>query len=258
MATQPFESVRQALSRVDPNTAQDILRALAFGDVLRAAPVYLRSVAPAASVAQQLATLDTVVLPEDAKAAVILRCTVKAGGTTGEFAAQAYGATPTTGQVAVAPNGDIVFVHATDLVTSADIVYVPEKGDVLGQLANNNATQNTALGSAGFGTGITSLPLAVVPGTGVCALPSAYAGKTILLMQANATAGTTTGQKIILVPASSAPATGKAVLNIAKTQILFAVADAVSSCTVDILVAAGLAGGADVNAILEAANTQYA
>jgi hypothetical protein len=260
MATQPFESVRQALSRVDPNTAQDILRSLAFGDVLRAAPVYLRSVSAGTTgaVPQQLATLGCVVLPEDAKAAYILRCTVKAAGVAlGEFTVEPYGTTPATTQVAVAPNGDIVFL-GSDAVTSADILYVPEKGDVLGQLANSNATQNTSLGASGFGTGITSLTLAVTPGTGVCALPSAYAGKTILLMQANATAGTTTGQKIILVPAGSAPATGKAALNTAKTQILFATADAVTSCTVDILVASGLAGGADVNAILEAANSQYA
>lgn len=254
MSTQPYESLRQSANRADPNGLADILRALCIGDVLRSQPVYLRSVSAGTTgaVPQQLATLGCVVLPEDAKAASILRCTVKTtgSGALGEYAIQLYGTTPTAGQVAVAPNGDIVFV-GTDLVTSADILYVPQKGDVYGQLANSNATATPA----GPGTGITSLTLPVVPGTGVCLLPTALQGKAIALMQANALVGTTTGQKIILVPAAAAVATTKAALSQDMTKIWFAIADAVTSAQVDILVDSGLNGGADINALLEAASS---
>jgi hypothetical protein len=252
MATQPFESLRQAINRADPNALADAMRTIAFGDVLRAAPVYLRSVAPtlAAANPSQLATLDTIQLPEDAKAATILRCTVKAGGSVGDFTINAYVATPATTTVSVAPNGDIVFNHGTDLVTNVDVVYIPMKGDVLGQLPYSNATQT----AAGAGTGITSLTLPVIPGTGVCALPTSISGKAVYLMSCTALTGTTVGPKIILVPASAAVATTKAALDVSMTKIWFATADAVTSCQVDLLVASGAAGGADVNALLAGAS----
>ena len=245
----PYESLRQSLNRADANTLADILRTLSIGDVVRAMPVYLRSVSAGVTGAQpqQLATLGTVVLPEDAKAATILRCTVKAAGVAlGEFTVVAYGTTPTTTQVAIAPNGDIVFL-GSDAVTSADIVYIPQKGDVLGQLANTSQTQT----AAGAGNGVTSLFLPVVPGTGVCTIPSAYSGKAVLLMQAVALTGTVTGQKIILVPAGAAVATTKAALSTDQTKVWFAIADAVTTCQVDLLVDSGLAGGSEINALLE-------
>jgi hypothetical protein len=254
MATNPYESLRQTINRADPNTLADILRSLNFGDVMRSQPVYLRSVSAGTTgaVAQQLSTLGCVVLPEDAKAAFILRCTVKAAGVAlGEFTVQSYGTTPTTTQVAVAPNGDIVFL-GSDAVTSADILYVPQKGDVYGQLANSSATQT----AAGTGTGITSLTLTVTPGTGVCTLPTALQGKTIALMQANVVAGTSTGQKIILVPAGAAVAAGRAALSTNQNQLWFAIADAVTSVTVDLLVDSGVNGGSDINALLEATSTE--
>lgn len=254
MATNPFESLRQSINRADPNSLADAARILALGDILRALPVYLRSVSAGVTgaVPQQLATLGCVVLPEDAKAAILHRVTVKTtgSGAVGEYAIQAYGATPTAGQVAVAPNGDVVFL-GTDLVTSADIIYTPQKGDVYGQLANSAATQT----AAGAGTGITSLTLPVVPGTGVCLLPTFLQGKAVLLMQANALAGTTTGQKIVLVPAAAAVATTKAALSQDMTKIWFAIADAVTSAQVDLLVDSGLNGGVDVNALLEGASS---
>jgi len=247
------ESIREALNRADLNTIADLLRSGAFGDVLRGLPVYLRAVAPAAHTPQQLSTLDVIELPQDAKAAVILRATVKksGGSTIGELTIEPYGTTPSTTQVAVAPNGDIVFDHTTDLVTSVDVIYVPQKGDVLGNCKYSKL-------------GVTSLTLAI-DATGFAKLPAPYAGQAILLMQANVTVGAVTGQKIILVPASAVVATTKAALSKDGTGVWFNLAtDAPTQCVVDVLVASGLVstGGVpglnspttDINAVLEQAN----
>jgi hypothetical protein len=250
MITQPYESLRQGMNRADPNTLADIMRILAGGDVMRALPVQLNgaSAGTTGACAQQLATLGTVVLHEDAKAAVILRCTVKATGSAalGEYTIEPYGTTPSSTQVAVAPNGDIVFL-GTDLVTQADILYLVKKGDVIGQLAYSSATQS----AAGAGSGITSLTLSV-NASGFAALPPAYSGKAMLLMQANVTAGAVTGQKIILVPATGVVATTKAALSKDGTGIWLNLAtDAPTQVVVDLLVYSGAFGGSDVNALLE-------
>ena len=245
MSTNVNESIREALNRADPNTLADLFRALRLGDMLRTETVALRSVA-ATLQPQQIATVAAVVLPEDAKAASIVRCTVKASGVTnGEFAIQLYGTTPTTRQVAVAPNGDIAFLNA-DAVTSADVVYIPEIGDVLGALTNTKL-------------GVTSLTLAVVPSTGVAVLPAALQGSAILLMRAVATVATT-GQgtdRIIVVPGTVPATTLQANLNLAKTQVQFEIADAVSQAVVDVLVVSGKGGGVDANGLLEAINSPY-
>jgi hypothetical protein len=250
--TSANESVREALNRADISVLADALRGTAFGDVLRGLPVYLRAVGVTATPKEQVSTLDAIVLPEDAKAAVLHRVTVRtATAAAGEFSIQAYGATPTTTQVAIGPNGDIVFLH-TDAVTSVDVVYTPQKGDVLGNQANSRL-------------GITSLVLSVA--TGIATIPAPYSGKAILLMQANATAGTVTGFKQILVPATAATAAGTAALSKDGTKVYCNNAtDGVTSITVDLLVASGLvsttqvpnAQGAtattDINTILEQVN----
>jgi hypothetical protein len=251
--TSAVESVREALNRLDVSAIADAFRGVALGDVLRGLPVYLRGVAPNNSgTPQNVSTEGVVQLPEDAKAAYIFRCTVKASGVTnGEFTIESYGTTPSTTQVAVAPNGDIVFL-ASDAVTSADIIYLPQKGDVLG---NNQYSK----------LGVTSLTLSV-SSTGQALIPAPYAGLAVLLMQANAIAGTVTGQKQILVPATSATAAGKAALSQDGKSIWFNHAtDGVTQATVDILVASGLVSSTqlqnasagvstDINAVLEAAN----
>jgi len=252
------ESLRQALNRADPNALADMLRGANLGDVLRALPVYLRSqtAGVTGACAQQLSTLGTVVLPEDAKAATISRCTVKASGVAnGEFTIVAYGTTPTTTQCAVAPNGDIVFL-GSDAVTSADIIYTPQKGDVLGNSAGGlpAATAGQLTNSTQGNTSLT-LPAPAA----VMVIPSAYSGKAILLMQALANVATITGQKIILVPATGVTATTKAALSQDATKVYFNTAtDVVTNVTVDLLVASGAGpsgpgNGVDINALLEAA-----
>lgn len=249
------ESIREALNRADPNVLADIFRGTALGDVLRGLPVYLRAVAPqlAGVVPQQLSTLACIQLPQDAKAAILHRVTVRTTGSAavGEYTIVAYGTTPTSTQCAIAPNGDIVFL-GTDLVTSVDVVYTPQKGDVLGNNANSKL-------------GITSLSLAAP--SGISTIPAPYAGKVIALLQANATTATITGQKIILVPAAGVVATTKAALSQDGTKIYWNFGtDVVTAGTVDLLVASGLVSSlqlpnapagatTDLNAVLEAANS---
>jgi hypothetical protein len=243
--TAAYESIREALNRADVNVLADLLRSGAIGDALRALPIFLRAQVPSVTGAkpQQGSTLSTIELPEDAKASILHRVTVRtATATAGEFTIVAYGTTPTTTQAAVAPNGDIVFL-GSDAVTSVDVIYTPQKGDVLGNLAYSRL-------------GITSLTLAVA--TGIATIPTAYSGKAILLMQANALAGTVTGQKQILIPATAATAAGTAALSKDGTKVYCNNAtDGVTSLQVDLLVASGLVSGVtELGALLEQYNGQ--
>jgi len=221
MINEKSESLKNNVNKADPNTLADYLRQLGIGDILRALPTTLRKKAPVAD-AGSLATLQAVVLPDDAKACTISRATVRAGGVTGELAVVAYGATPTTGQIAVAPNGDIVTL-ATDAITDLDVVYSPEKADPFE----------------------ITLPVA----THVLTIPATFTSKgVVLLLEAVATKGTATGKKIVLAPGAGAPAAGQARLNIAKSTVTFAVADAVTEATVKFVTASAI----DVDALLTA------
>lgn len=219
-------SIKEALNRANPNTISDHMREVAIGQVLRGQVLQvLRKKAPALDAAV-LATLASIKLPNDAKAASIIRATGRVGTVTGEFAPQAFGATPATAQVAVAPNGDIVFLNA-DAITNVDVTYVPERADVFVTLA---------------------LPVT----TNVLTLPSpATTRGVVLLIDALAVTGTAVGRKIILVPGAGAPAAGQARLNVAKTTVTFAVADAVTTAIVTL----GLAALADLDTVLESAET---
>jgi hypothetical protein len=210
---------KDQLNSANPNHLASLLQDFKFGDMLRALPVYLRNQAPAAGTVAtgNLTTLDVIKLPNDAKACTILRASVRAGGSVGEFTPQAYGATPTTTQVAVTPCGDIAFLNATDAVTDADVVYVPEKGEVI------EVTGDLA-------TGVLSLP-SYITDRGV-----------IMLLEAEITAGTVTGGKRILVPLAGGgaglPATICAQLTSNKTTVSFNNAtDAGTAARVKLLVA---------------------
>lgn len=222
-ATNPLKA---QLDKANQNTLPDLLRKVQIGQVLRGQITQVLRKKDPAPDAAQLATVESIVLPNDAKAAVILRATVRAGGVTGELAVQAYGTTPSTGQIAVAPNGDIA-VLAADLITDMDVVYVPERGDVV------TVTADVA--------------------TGVLTIPAPYVSRGVIaLLDANATVGTVTGRKKILVPAAGLPATTKAQLNLAKSTVSFNNAtDAVTKATVTLLLAAAI----DLDAELEREST---
>ncbi len=220
-------SLKAQMDNGNPNTLASALQKMRIGSQLRACKTRLLKQVPVAS-GVQLATLQVVKLPEDAKACTIFRATARAGGVTGELAVQTFGTTPATGQIAVAPNGDIV-VLAADAITSLDILYEPEPHDVVEYIG-------------------------LVPATGVVAIPApALALGVVGLIEAEVLAGAVTGNKIVLVPAAGLPATTKATLDLAKANVSFNNAtDAPTSVRIKLAVAQP-----DYSALLEAASTTF-
>lgn len=216
--------LKSALNFGNPNEVGTQHQIIKFGDVARALPTTLRKKDPAAD-AYQLGTLESVGLPADGKAATIFRAYGRAGtATPGELAVQAYGATPGSGQIAVAPNGDIV-VLAADAWTSMDVEYMPEKYDIVEAVCP------------------------VVAATGVCTLPAAMTTPgACILLEAEALTGTTIGKKIILVPATAAVATGRAAIKNTKDSVWFATADAVLTARIKMAVCPAV----DLSALLAA------
>ena len=226
-------SVKAALDRANPQSLGDLFALLKFGAYLRGqGPQVLRRRVPAADAAQ-LGTLQSLVLPNDAKAASILRATALTGTVTGELAPQTYGTTPSSGQCAVGPNGDLVFL-AADAITSVDVLYLPERGFASVSIALPVVTNVLTLPAQ-----YTNPAVPPTPGSGSTTPPTpptkGSPGGVILLVDANAQAGTATGRKKILVPGSGAPSAGQARLNVAKTTVTFASADAVTSAIVTLL-----------------------
>jgi len=214
------ETVKETLNRSDLNTLADQLRALAFGDVVASLPTTLRVSATAANTGNLAAVL--VVSDQDANvpAAAVLYASARAGaGTPGVLTLVAYGVTPAAGEIAVAPNGRVV-TAAADAWTDLDVVYAPEKGDIVEVTAN--VTANTLT----LPTNVTSV--------GACTL-----------LSATALTGTVVGSKIVDLPGAAAAA-GEAALNAAKTTVVFNGGDAVTSATVRLLVTSSV----DVSALL--------
>lgn len=221
------ETIKQAINRADPNTLADELRSLGFGDILRALPTSLRRKATALATGLHPATEFAIILPNDAKAETIITAYARAGaGAPGPLTVVA--GVPAAGQCAVAPNGDLVFA-AADAWTSVDALYQPVKADVF-----------EFTGPVDPLTGIMALPVpATTPGV-------------VSLLSATALVGTTTGAKQV-VANGAVPAVTLANMNAAKTQVQFAVADAVSSASIVLSLVAAI----DVDALLESTNTQF-
>ena len=202
----------ESIAKVNPNTLADHLRMMGFARVLSAqVPQAMQKVDPALD-PYQLATVESVGLPAFARASSVIRATVRAGGVTGELTPVAFGVTPATTEIAVAPNGEIV-VLAADAITDMDVTFIPESGEVYDipeiEVATHVATLPTFVTSRGV----------------------------VLLVEAEALTGTATGKKIILIPGAGAPAAGQARLNIAKSTVTFAAADAVTKARLKLLIA---------------------
>lgn len=204
-------TIKEAINRANPNGLPDLLRQIKFGSLILGGLPQLRhkfNFDASGASARHQATLDHMPLAADGSAAVILRAYARAGAAgTGELAVQAFGVTPASGQIAVAPNGDIVTL-AADALTDVDLyaVLMPLEEKVI--------------------------TLDVIPGTGVCALPASVTGRGVgYLKSALVTAGTVVGEKRILVPGAVNPATPSARLSVAKDAVHFTVADAVSKVT---------------------------
>lgn len=226
-------TLKDLLNQATPQALADYFRVLQLGNVLRSLPVHLTKAAPVAGTVAtgNLTTVDVLKLPNDAKAAAILRCTVRAGGSVGEFTLAAPDATPTTTQVGITPCGDIAFLHATDLVTDVDVTYVPQMGEVVEFFAT--------------------------AATGVVTIPAAYVARGVIcLLEAEVISGTTLGGKRILTPLAGGgaglPATTLAQLTSNKSTVSFnSATDAPVLCRVKCLI--GTNALADMNVLLGAA-----
>ena len=205
---------RDQLDKANPNTLPDHLRALLLGTVLATMlPQVRRNKVPAADAGSSVSTVEVIALPNNAKANSILRAYARTGTAgMGALVIALPGVTPASGEIAVASNGDIM-VLAADALTNIDVEYVPERGDVVV---------------------LTGVPVV----SNVATLPASVTSKgAVLLLDANPTTATSTGRKRVLSPSASTPATGACRLNVAKTTVTFASADAVTVATLTLLVA---------------------
>lgn len=212
------ETLREATNRANPNGLASILQALVIGDILtQRMPRAMRAQVPTDSdvILAAPLTCDRIRLPNSCKASRIRRAWARAGGgTLGEMTIHALNANPGANEIAVAPNGDIVTRHA-DAYTSLDVDYEPVVGKV-----------------------ITLTDVPVVAATGVCTIPLPIATKNPhLLISATAkAAGVVVAQKVVTWRAAAAPAAGFACLNLIGTIVYFAIADAVASCDLTLMV----------------------
>lgn len=228
MTTQADRTNQDAFNAANPQGLASLFQMIGLGDLLRGQLLqFRRAVNQVVNglYAGNLATLQVLQLPDKGKASVILRATVRAGGVTGELTPVAYGVTPATTQIAVGPNGNIVTL-AADVITDVDIEYLPERGDVIESF----------------------FP---VVADAIVLPASITAEHVVLLEEVEALSGTATGVKVVLIPGAGAPAAGQARLNLAKSTITFAAADAVTRARVKLLVGTSK----DLNAVLDAAAT---
>ena len=229
------ETLRESMNRANANSIDGIFQAVNLGDILtqkfrRVVRANVPTIADRTSGAGL--SEDAIKLPDYLKASRITRGWARstgAAGALGEMTVSAVTADPGAGEIAIAPNGDIV-MQANDAYTSVDIDYYPAKGRVL------------------------SLDLTVVPGTGVCTLPSwLTALHPHMLLNATANTGGAIGAKVVDFRAAVAPAAGFACLNLIGTVVYFAVADAVTACTLKLMVDEGV----DSQGLLTADNTSH-
>ncbi len=189
------QSLKNRLNEGSNNEFPEMFRRVKLGNVMRAMNTHLWSKVPSAGGAAnyQLATLQRIALPDDAKAeSIVTAFSRSATAGSGRLVVALPDVTPGSGEIAVAPNGDLV-VLAADAHLLVDVVYTPRKYDLLR----------------------VKLPVAV----GLLTIPARF--QALALLEAKITAGTTLGNSIILKPAAGLPATTKAQLNIAKSQVQF-------------------------------------
>lgn len=216
-----------SFNRANANDLPDMFRKIQLGSLLQGQlPQVRRKADLSAAQSYNLATLGILTLPDVGKAASIVAAYARAGGVAlGPLTVVAPGTTPATTQIAVTPNGDIACL-LSDAYTSVDIIYTPERGDSNAVDANGDTLQS---GAGNF------FPVV----SNVMTLPSALTSRgVVLLMEAEAIAGTTTGKKIVLAPGAGAPSAGQCRLNLAKSTITFATADAVTRARVKLLLCA--------------------
>lgn len=214
------ETLREATNRANPSGLSDILRALAVGDMLtQRLPRVMRAEVPnvADAVLEGAVSVDRIRLPSNCKASRIRQARARASGVgaLGLMTITALNTVPGAAEIAIAPNGDIVFLAAS-AYTSVDVDYEPVIGKVIE---------------------LTNVPVA--PATGICTLlPPIVAMHPHVLVAATITDGVVIGQCTVAYRATAAPAaTLFANLDLPGDHVRFLAADGVRMCNLTLIVA---------------------
>lgn len=204
----PDRSLRDILNEANPNKTDTGLNAARAGSMLALVPRFIRG----------SVTAGILSLPENARAGSILAATVTAGTTLGPKtpsvpAASASGV-PATTLVTTSPEGHISFNVATDAPSGAEVVYVPEEGDIIEEV------------------------IPVVAGTGV---GTPLQGKNVRrLLEATILTGTVTGTCTVDQRGFTVATTRHAAASANGASIQFLVADAVTTARVKYIATPGV------------------
>jgi hypothetical protein len=229
MSIDPTRTLQDVLNDANPTSLAAALQQIRFGDVLRMLPTKLYKQVPSTTASNVIASTHVIVLPDNCKCGKLLRAYVRVGTVNGEFTCDASPQTTTitTAHASRTEAGDIAFL-STDAVTSVDVLYEPLQMEVI------------------------TLDLPIVAASGVCALPTALASRGVVtILEATTTVGTSTGVCKVVTPSDSVPTnTLQANLNVAKNQVQFRIADAVTRATIKL----GFIPTTNVSALLAAAS----
>ena len=144
-------------------------------------------------------TSNKLTLPTGQKALQVLSAFSRVGTLTGYLTPIATETTPTTGQVAVNANGDIVFAVA-DAVTSAEVVYQPVEGEIYTDSVAVVASSATLLQSR----------------------------RALKILSVSVVTGVIPGAKTVVARGTAAPTAGNVALNAAGAAVVFNAADVVA------------------------------
>lgn len=223
----PAFSLKNNMDKANPNQIADAFRLLKVGSILRRLPTALRAKAPVAAGSNPYvaAAAQSIQLPDDAKAAFIFAAYARTGtGTAGPLTVVAPGSLG-AGNIALAPSGDLLFL-AADAWTNVDVLYLPEQVDTIELIlpvASNAAALPTGAGQQA-------------------------AGGAVVLMEAESLTGTSVRKMIVDAPGTSVSAS-HAALDLAKANVKFASADAITSARVKI----GIVPAINLDTLLETA-----
>jgi hypothetical protein len=198
--------------------------------------------APAANPYVAAASLS-ITLPDDAKAAILLRGymrtgTAGVGELTVDVAQTGTATDPGSGHVGISPSCDLVF-HGADVPTLVDIDYIPAKYDVMEF-------------TLPFATSSVTIP-SLTPSTNQQVNAGGPPGGKVLamyLLEAEVITGTVPGKVIVDGP-GTATASGHADLDAPKTHVIFNVAQAGAAGTARVKL--GVYSVPDLDQLLEVA-----
>jgi hypothetical protein len=222
MLTSLTTSLKEALNRSNLNSLASMLASILFGDVVRRQQTQLRAAVPATDPYGPASNVS-LILPDDAKCASIVKAYARAGsGTAGELTVEPLGASLSAGQCAPSIDGNLIF-YAADAWTSVDVLY---------DVQHLHVVELTLP--------VVSNAIVLPPGAGVACE----------LLEVQRT-DTSTANYAVTAPAASNSTTATACFNLAKTSILFDSANSVVSARVKL----GVVDPVNVNALLEATST---